>query len=145
MNQFKQIEEGLYLGAQPSEQDLEELKRRGVRTVVDFRLPGETPAPRESMVRARGMDYVNIPVNKASLSVDQVDMLVRTMEEKAGPFLFHCASGARAAMLLALAEARKHHWTAERTFEEAQRMGFDLQGMPEFAKFVIESTSKTSL
>jgi uncharacterized protein (TIGR01244 family) len=100
--------------------------------------------PRESLVRARGMDYVNIPVDKASLSADQVDMLVRTMEEKPGPFLFHCASGARAAMLLALAEARKHHWTAERTLEEARRMGFDLQAMPEFAKFVSDSTAKNS-
>lgn len=145
MNQFKQIEDGLYLGPQPSEQDLDELKRRGVQTVVDFRLPGETPTPRESMVNARGMAYVNIPVNKASLSSHQVDMLVRTMEEKPGPYLFHCASGARAAMILALAEARKHHWTAERTFAEARRMGFDLQGMPEFAKFVTESTGKTSL
>jgi len=145
MHQFKQIEDGLYLGAQPSEQDLDELKRRGVQTVVDFRLPGETPAPRESMVNARGMAYVNIPVNKANLSTDQVDMLVRTMEETPGPYLFHCASGARAAMILALAEARKHHWTAERTFAEARRMGLDLQGMPEFAKFVTESTGKTSL
>lgn len=144
MNQFKQIEDGLYLGAQPSEQDLDELKRRGVQTVVDFRLPGETPAPREAMVNARGMTYVNIPVNKASLSADQVDMLVRTMEEKPGPYLFHCASGARAAMILALAEARKHHWSTQRTFEEAQRMGFDLQHMPEFARFVAESTAKFS-
>jgi protein tyrosine phosphatase (PTP) superfamily phosphohydrolase (DUF442 family) len=91
------------------------------------------------------MDYVNIPVDKASLSADQVDMLVRTMEEKARPFLFYCARGARAAMLLALAEARKRYWTAKRPFEEARRMGFDLQGMPEFARFVTASTSKTSL
>ena len=54
----------------------------------------------------------------------------------------HCATGARAAMFLALSRARQNGWTAERTFEEAGKMGYDLKGSPGFARFVTESADK---
>lgn len=141
MKQFTKIEDGVYIGAQPTEQDLEDCRKHGIRTVVDFRLPTETVASNAARVQACGMDYASIPVNKASLSASQVEDLSRVMTEKPGPYLFHCATGARAAMLLALAEARKHGWTAERTFEEARTMGFDLKGSPEFSAFIIAMTA----
>lgn len=141
MRQFRKIADGIYIGAQPTEQDLQDCKRHGIGTVIDFRLPGETATPNAARVQACGMEYVNVPVNKARLSVGQVDDLVRAMEEKPGPYLVHCATGARAAMLLALAEARRHGWTAERTFEEASNMGFDLKASPEFSAFVVSATA----
>jgi len=144
MHQFRKIADGIYIGAQPTEQDLQDCRQHGIRTVIDFRLPAETATPNAARVQACGMDYANVPVNKASLSVEQVDDLFKVMDEKPGPYLIHCATGARAAMLLALAEARKHGWTAERTFEEARNMGFDLKTSPEFSAFVVSATaSKT--
>lgn len=141
MAQYREIEDGLYLGAQPTREDLIEMQKRGVRTVIDFRLPAETAAPNEAMVRACGLDYANIPVNKAKLSAQQIDELTQVMNDKPKPYLVHCATGARAAMLLTLAEARKHKWTAERTFEEARRLGFDLEGSPEFSRFIRDATA----
>jgi len=142
MHQFRKIADGIYLGAQPTEQDLQECRQHGIKTVIDFRLPTETATPNAARVQACGMEYANVPVNKASLSVGQIDELVKVINEKPGPFLVHCATGARAAMLLALAEAREHGWTAERTFEEARSMGFDLKSSPEFSAFVIAATEK---
>jgi uncharacterized protein (TIGR01244 family) len=142
MDRFKQLEDSMLLGPQPTEQDLEQAKQRGIKTVIDFRLPSETPTPNAEAAARSGLGYANIPVNKASLSKEQIDELERVMREKEGPFLIHCASGARAAMLLALSWAKKNNWTAERTFEEARGMGFDLQTSPEFAKFVVEMTKK---
>ena len=140
MHQFREIADGIYLGAQPTEQDLQDCKRHGIRTVIDFRLPAETAGANAARVQACGMDYANVPVNKASLYVGQIDDLVKVMNDKPGPYLVHCATGARAAMLLALAEARKHGWTAERTFEETRKMGFDLKNSPEFSAFVVSAT-----
>lgn len=136
MHQFKQIEGDLYLGPQPTEQDLKQAKQRGVKTVIDFRMPNETPVRNENLAAEAGLGYVNIPVQKSSLSEDQVDELDSVMGEKEGPFLIHCASGARAALLLSLRKAKKQGWTAERTFEEARSMGFDIQDSPEFSAFV---------
>jgi len=136
MNQFKLLENGMLIGPQPTEGDLHQARQEGIKTVIDFRLPSETPKPNAELVARSGLDYVNIPVNKASLSADQVDTLNRTMRDKDGPFLLHCASGARAATLLVLSQARQNGWTAQRAFQEARAMGFDLENAPEFADFI---------
>ena len=58
------------------------------------------------------------------------------MLEKDGPFLIHCATGARAAMLLVLNKAKQNRWTAQRAFDDARAMGFDLEKTSEFANFI---------
>ncbi|HJV81730.1 beta-lactamase hydrolase domain-containing protein [Noviherbaspirillum sp.] len=141
MNRFKQLEDSIFIGPQPTDQDLKQARQLGIRTVIDFRLPNETEARNETLAADNGLNYVNIPVNKTDLSQEQINELDRVMREKAGPFLIHCASGARAAMLLSLSKAKRHGWTAQRTFEEARAMGFDLQNSPEFSAFVTAVTS----
>jgi len=108
MDQFKLLENGMLIGPQPTEDDLRQAKQEGIKTVIDFRLPSETPTPNSELVARSGLDYVNIPVNKTSLSADQVDALDRAMRDKDGPFLLHCASGARAATLLVLSQAKQN-------------------------------------
>ena len=136
MDQFKQLENGMLIGPQPTEADLRQAKLQGIKTVIDFRMPGGTPMPNAELVARSGLEYVNIPVNKASPSADQVEELGRVMREKGGPFLIHCATGARAAMLLVLRKAKQNRWTAQRAFDEAGAMGFDLEKTPEFANFI---------
>ena len=136
MDQFKQLENGMLIGPQPTEAHLRQAKLQGIRTVIDFRMPSETPTPNAELVARSGLEYVNIPVDKASLSMDQVDELDRVMRDKDGPFLIHCATGARAAMLLVLSKAKQNRWTAQRAFDEARAMGFDLEKTPEFANFI---------
>ena len=142
MAQFKQIRDGFFIGPQPNEQDLEKAKQQGIKTVIDFRLPSEIPTSNEKLTRDGGLDYVNVPVNKASLSELQIGELDSALQQKEGPFLLHCATGARAAMLLALRTAKKNHWSAERTFEDAKSMGFDLKTSPEFSAFVTKVAEK---
>lgn len=142
MHKFKRLEDSVLLGPQPTEQDLQQAKEHGIKTVIDFRMPGETPAPNADLAAAHGFDYVNIPVSKASLSADQIDALDRVMDEKEGPFLIHCATGARAAMLLCLSKARKEGWDARRTLDEAKNLGYDLAGSPEFASFIESETAR---
>ncbi|GAC1413682.1 MAG: hypothetical protein NVSMB6_15670 [Burkholderiaceae bacterium] len=141
MEKFKQLEGGMLIGPQPTEQDLQEAKRQGIKTVIDFRMPSETRVPNAELAANNGLDYANIPVDKASLTKGQINELDRVMREKQGPYLIHCATGARAAMLLALSNAKKHNWDAERTFEEARAMGYDLKTSPEFSAFVAQAAA----
>jgi uncharacterized protein (TIGR01244 family) len=136
MAQFKDIGDGFYLGPQPTEQDLQDAKGRGVKTVIDFRLPTETAIPNETLVTQYGLNYVNIPVSKTSPLEQQIEELDQALQENEGPFLLHCGTGMRAAMLLALVRAKQNHWTAERTVEEVKSMGFDLKASPAFSAFV---------
>jgi len=139
---YKQLEENLFIGPQPTTQDLNEAKQGGVRTVIDLRMPSETAVPNADMVRNSGLDYVNIPVDKTALFSGQIDALDAALKENEGPYLVHCATGTRAAMLLALSRAKQNRWTTERTFLEAEAMGYDLKNSPDFADFVQKTLGK---
>jgi uncharacterized protein (TIGR01244 family) len=141
MNQFKEVNEGVFIGPQPTEQDLRNAKQQGIKTVIDFRLPTETTTSNETLTKNAGLDYANIPVNKANLSTDQIGQLDNVMKSKEGPFLLHCATGARAALLYSLNRAKQQGWTTGQTFDEAKRMGFDLKTSSEFFSFVTKATT----
>ena len=49
MANFKDIGNGIFIGTQPTAQDLIEAKQRGVKTVIDMRLPGESPTSTKEM------------------------------------------------------------------------------------------------
>ncbi len=142
MTNFKQIGDNLFIGSQPDEQNLVEAKQSGIQTVIDMRMPSETATPNVDMVRKNGLDYVNVPVDKTSPLEQQIDELDQAMKRTHGPYLLHCATGTRAALLLALSRAKQNGWTAERTFDEAQAMGFNLEGSADFANFVRQVTAK---
>lgn len=139
MSQFKRVEDGIFIGPQPTGQDLQDAKRQGIRTVIDFRLPSETATSNETLTKSQGLAYVNIPVDKAALSASQISELDVAMKGKEGAFFLHCATGARAALLLSLSKAKQHDWTTEQAFTEARRMGFDLKTSPEFSRFVAQT------
>ncbi len=139
MSLFKPVEDGIFIGPQPTAQDLDDAKQQGIETVIDFRMPSETTTSNETLAKSHGLEYVNLPVDKAGLSANQIGDLDAAMRSKEGPFLLHCATGARAALLLALSRARQNDWTTEQAFAEAKRMGFDLKTSPEFSTFVTQA------
>jgi uncharacterized protein (TIGR01244 family) len=141
MDKFKRIGEDFFVGPQPTAEDLREAQKLGVKTVIDLRMRSETAMPNADMVEQGGLDYVNIEVNKAELTSRYIDDLESILAQHKGPYLVHCASGARAALLLMLSQARREGWTAERAFDEATAMGYDVQGSPEFAAFVRAMTA----
>ena len=142
MANYKQFEDGFFIGPQPTEQDLIEAKEQGIRTVIDMRVPLETAGANAKLVKNSGLNYVNIPVDKGALSALQIDEFDAALVQNHGPVLLHCATGTRAAMLLALSRARQHGRTAERTFQDADAMGYNLQSSPDFAAFVRETAGK---
>lgn len=141
MPNFKQIDTAIFIGSQPAQQDLKEAKALGIQTVIDLRMPGETDTSNEEMTSAIGLAYVNIPVDKTALAGHQIDELEHAMAGTPGPHLLHCATGARAALLLMLSHARQKKWTAEQTFKQAQSVGFNLEESDNFAGFVREITA----
>ena len=142
MANYKQIGDGIFIGPQPTAQDLADAKQQGIRTVIDFRMPSETATLNTDLVSSTGLDYVNVPVNKAALSEQQIGELDAAMTHKEGPYLLHCATGTRAAMFLALSRAKQNGWTTARTFQEAESMGFDLRSSADFAKFIEQTVGK---
>jgi uncharacterized protein (TIGR01244 family) len=142
MANYEPIGNGFFIGPQPTEQDLHEAKQQGIRTVIDLRMPTETAMSNADLAQRSGLGYANVPVDKEALSTRQIDELDAVLGRTEGPYLLHCATGTRAAMLLALSRARQSGWTAERTFQEAASMGVNLQSSDAFAKFVRQTTGR---
>jgi len=134
MSQFRQIEDGIFIGPQPTGQDLEEARQQGIRTVIDFRLPSETAASNETLVKSHGLAYVNIPVDKTALSANQIGDLEAAMKDKEGPFLLHCATGARAALLLSLSKAKNTAGQPSRHLPRQSGWGSTLRRPPIFQR-----------
>lgn len=142
MENLKFVGNGIFLGPQPTAQDLESAKQLGVRTVIDLRLPAETVASNCRLVKLCGLNYVSIPVDKAAMSTDLVDKIDKALEQTEGPHLLHCATGARAALLIAISNARKNGGSAEQTLDDATAMGVNLRTSPVFVEFVKNTLSK---
>lgn len=87
----------IYVAGTPTADGLDQLKARGVTTVIDLRGPDEIKPEEVDAARARGMTYVNIPMKSNEMTRDQLDAFMETMREHAGePVLVHCAGGSRA-------------------------------------------------
>jgi len=133
--QITRINDRFYIGPQPTGADLDSLARDGIRTVIDFRHPSETRTSNEDLVRQHGMQYVNIPVQQKTISDAEVQRLRDALATKPAGFLLHCGVGSRAGAMYLMVTAVDLGWTPERAFEEAARMGFNYDSMPELKKF----------
>lgn len=94
---------GLWLGGQPSEQALDEFSARGGRVVINLRTENEMddlPYYADA-VAARGMAYVRIPIRLSEMDQAEAEALRDALARHPGPTMLHCASGGRAAYLLA--------------------------------------------
>lgn len=140
MAQYKQAGGDYLIGPQPTQSDLQEASRNGVRTVIDFRLPKETEHLNSELARDAGLAYVNLPVDRDDLTRENIRQLELALDRHSGPYLLHCATGTRAALMLVLVRARQHGWSAQRVFDEAEAMGFALRSSELFAAFVRENT-----
>ena len=114
---------GLVTGGQPSTTDLKIAKDQGFRTVINLRPDDEAGVDAEevSTVSELGMRYVSIPVSGAAdLTTENVKRLAVALSQKdALPAIVHCASGNRAAALLAL----KAYQIDGKSAEEALDLG----------------------
>lgn len=110
MSDFRQVTETFWASPQIELTDVEEAARSGFRLIVNNRPEGESDdqapgAAIEAAVRSAGMEYLAIPVTHAGFSEEQVQAMVRALDETEGPVLAYCRSGTRSTLLWALAQA----------------------------------------
>ncbi len=87
----------LFTAGQPAPADLEALKARGVKTVIDLRDPMEPRSFDEpALVRELGMNYLNVSVRQGALDDAVMDATLDAIRQSEGlPLLLHCASANR--------------------------------------------------
>jgi uncharacterized protein (TIGR01244 family) len=99
----------VFIGGQPNEKALEQLKALGVTTVVNLRTPAEmgnreqVPFDEAAEAAHLEMKYVEIPIGGSEYpySLQDVERLEQVLETRHGPVLLHCRTGGRASYLWA--------------------------------------------
>ena len=110
---------------QPTHAHFDALSKAGVQVVLDIRDPMEPrPFDEPVLVRSLGMEYINVPVNSATMTdetLDRVLAVVRANQDRS--MLFHCASGNRVGGALIPHFMLDHGMSEEEAVQVAMRVG----------------------
>jgi tyrosine-protein phosphatase SIW14 len=119
---FAKVSDELYRGGQPTRQGFAELRRMGIKTVVNLR---ETGTDRLG-VRGTGMRYVHLRVNPNGPTDEEVAAFLEVLQEDGNlPVFVHCKMGAdRTGTLVAIYRVVHQDWPMEEAVKEFPRFGF---------------------
>jgi protein tyrosine/serine phosphatase len=127
LENFAQVNDRLYRGAEPTAEGFRELKKRGVKTVVGLRTNHST----RQDVEAAGLVSVELPLKadvfgSAPPTEEQVRTFFLTVLDPAKqPVYFHCAFGKdRTGTMAALYRIEVDGWTNDEAIEEMHAFGY---------------------
>ena len=123
---FGKVNDNYFRGGQPRAEQYGELKRLGIKTVIDLRKDSKEEAP--EWARAAGLAYFNLPL-KASrpATEDQAEVFLKLVNDPANwPVYVHCKGGRhRTGALTAVYRITRDGWTADQAFDEMLKYDFD--------------------
>lgn len=149
MEKAMKINDQVTVGAQPSEDQLQQLGKQGFKSVVNFRTDGEeeqplSPQAEGEKVKAAGMEYLHIPVSMKSMGPEQVDQFRKKFPDLPKPVYAHCKSGKRAGAIVMMNMAVEQGMSGDQTLQQAEQMGFkcDQPELKEFVKSYVDGQAK---
>jgi protein tyrosine/serine phosphatase len=141
---FGQMDEHLYRGAQPMEDEYQALKDLGVKTVIDLQ---EKPAKYEkAAVEALGMTYINIPMDDTEYpKPEAVATFLKIMDDPStGVAYVHCKGGKhRTGAMGAVYRFTKYGWDYDKAYQEMLNYDFYTKwGRQVIKDFVVDYAGK---
>ena len=129
------IDDELYRGGQPSYDGIQQLKERGVRTVIDLR---DDRNPSERMwVEEAGMAYVNIGSNASRVEPAKIERFLKEVDEAQKPIFVHCFHGRdRTGLGVAVYRIVEEGWPREAALKELYAHGYHWAMFPGIARYV---------
>ena len=143
---FVSIGDDMFIGGQPTERALRELRAKGVTTVVNLRMPQEMTQigfDEAALVKELGMRYVHIPMRGSAenpYGPKELDTFAAAMASADGKVLLHCTIAWRASHLWAAYLIRERKTPVATALAQARsinlmdnmRMGGDVQPLEGF-------------
>lgn len=123
---FGKVNDNYYRGSQPDAAGLAQLKRLGIKTVIDLRKDSRAEEPEQ--VRVLGMQYFNIPMKAdRAATPEQTNTFLKLVNDPANfPVYVHCKGGRhRTGALTAVYRITHDGWTADQAFEEMKKFDFN--------------------
>jgi uncharacterized protein (TIGR01244 family) len=104
---FVSVGDDMFIGGQPTEKAIRDLKARGVTTIVNLRMPEEMARvefDEAALAKELGITYVHIPMRGSAenpYGPTQLDTFAAAMASAQGKVLLHCTIAWRASHLWA--------------------------------------------
>ncbi len=126
VNNFHQVNDHIYRGAQPTPDGFKSLAKIGVKTIIDLRSGKELRRDEQHIVENDGMHYVHIPLAGMSAPSDQqiATAFAVLNDPTAWPVFVHCRRGAdRTGTVIACYRIAHDHWDNQKALSEAKMQG----------------------
>ena len=130
---FFQVDDHVYRGAQPTGEGLRYLAKIGVKTVLDLRENDSEASAEEQAVTALGMQFVNVPMTGLTPPTEaEISRILGLLEDTAvGPVFVHCQRGAdRTGAIVAAYRIDHDHWDNAAALKEAKSRGMGFFQVP---------------
>jgi tyrosine-protein phosphatase SIW14 len=126
IDNFYEVDQHVYRGAQPTPEGFGYLSQLGVKVVLDLREHDGRSASEERLVTAAGMRYVNVPMSGLTPPTQaETDKILALLEDPAaGPVFVHCKRGAdRTGAVIAAYRIDHEKWDNTNALKEARADG----------------------
>ncbi len=120
----QQINDQITIGGKPDANEIQDLKKRGFKTIVNLLTPDEPGyAGEEREVEDAGLTYASVPVSPALLDDAAMARFTGAITSSDGPVAVHCKGGGRAGIMTLLHLAVNGGWTLQHALDEGEKMG----------------------
>jgi protein-tyrosine phosphatase len=133
IDNFYQVDEHVYRGAQPTTEGFKYLATIGIKTVLDLREDGERATAEAQLVTSLGMQYVNVAMTGLTPpTLAEITRILALLEDgTAGVVFVHCMRGAdRTGAVIAAYRIDHDHWDNSRALKEAMSFGMSFFQLP---------------
>ena len=123
---FGKVNEHYYRGSQPTQPEVEQLKKLGIKTVIDLRKDSERAEA--DWVRGAGLQYFNILMKSSTAATEeQTTHFLKLVNDSANwPVYVHCKGGRhRTGALTAVYRITHDGWTADQAYQEMTEYDFN--------------------
>ncbi len=123
---FGRVNENYFRGSQPKSEDMRDLKRYGIKTVIDLRNDRLDEA--EGWAKGAGLQYFHIPFStkKPATSEEIAHYLSIVNDPQNWPIYVHCKGGRhRTGEMTAIYRITAQNWTADQAYKEMQSFDFE--------------------
>jgi protein tyrosine/serine phosphatase len=123
---FGKVNDNYYRGSQPVVNQFAELKKLGIKTVIDLR--EDSLKDSGNMARAAGLQYINIPLTtKRPSTSEQTEYFLRLVNDQTNwPVFVHCKGGRhRTGEMTAIYRITRDGWNAEQAYDEMKKYDFE--------------------
>lgn len=128
-DRFSMVNQNIYRGSMPSEANFRELKKLGIKTVLNFQTTPDVIKREKKWAKKNGMHFISIPMSSLFFirpSQDLVDQILEAESDPRNyPMYVHCRHGQdRTGFAIGLYRWSQEQWKAEHAYEEMKVFGY---------------------